>query len=92
MPRPRMHRRVRFRPDVTYYKPQGVPIGVLEEEILRPDELEALRLCDAEGLKQEDAAKKIGVSQPTLYRILNNARKKVANALIKGKAIRVVKA
>ncbi|MBN1923977.1 MAG: DUF134 domain-containing protein [Nanoarchaeota archaeon] len=91
MVRPQRSRFVRFNPEVTYYKPAGVPIRSLEEEVLEIDELEALRLCDAEGMKQEEASEKMNVSQSTLFRILKNARKKIANALIKGKAIRIEK-
>ncbi|MBD3311880.1 DUF134 domain-containing protein [archaeon] len=91
MPRPRRMRRVLFKPDVTYYKPAGVPVRVLEEETLCMEEMEALRLCDMEGLKQEEAAKKMGVSQPTLFRTLSVARKKLASAVIEGKAIRIQK-
>ncbi len=89
MVRPHRKRKVRFSPDITYFKPAGVPIRELEEEVLKMDELESLRLCDAEGLKQEEASKKLNISQPTMFRILSNARKKIANALIKGKAIKI---
>jgi len=51
------------------------------------DELEALRLADLEGLYQEQAAEKMGVSRPTFARILESARKKVAEALVKGKGL-----
>ncbi|MFA5302998.1 MAG: DUF134 domain-containing protein [Candidatus Nanoarchaeia archaeon] len=89
MVRPCNHRRVIFEPGTTYFKPAGIPMSNLQEEILKPDELEALRLCDAENNKQEEAAKKMNVSQPTIFRILESARKKVATALTKGKAIRI---
>ncbi|PIQ98493.1 MAG: hypothetical protein COV64_01000, partial [Candidatus Nealsonbacteria bacterium CG11_big_fil_rev_8_21_14_0_20_39_9] len=55
------------------------------------DELEALRLCDLENLEQTEAAKKMKVSQSTLQRILTSAHKKIAEALIEGKAIKIVK-
>lgn len=84
-----MCRRVRFTPSVTYYKPAGVRMTELEEVVLLPDELEALRLKDVEGNEQEPAAKQMGVSQPTFHRILASARKKVSEALIKGKALRI---
>ena len=89
MVRPRLLRRIRFDPEVTYYKPRGVPLRELEEEVLKMDEVEALRLCDVEELKQEEAAKKMNISQPTLYRLLNTARKKLASAIINGKAIKI---
>lgn len=92
MPRPRKPRRLRYRPNTYYFKPRGVPLRMLEEVILLPDEWEALKLCDADGLKQEEAAKKMNVSQPTLQRALATAREKVATALVDGKAIRIEKA
>jgi predicted DNA-binding protein (UPF0251 family) len=80
-----------FDPDVTYFKPRAVPLSVLEEVDLGVDELEALRLCDLKGLDQIEAAKKMRISQSTLGRILTSAHKKVAEALIKGKAIKIRK-
>jgi len=91
MVRPTKPRKIIFDPNVTYFKPRAVPLSELEEESLEVDELEALRLCDFENLSQMKAAKKMGVSQSTLQRILTSARKKVAEALIKGKAIRIQK-
>ncbi len=91
MVRPFRRRRVEFYPNITFYKPAGIPLRTLDEEVLKIDEIEALRLCDKEGLKQEEAAKKMGVSQPTLYRILKSAREKLARAIIEGKAIRIEK-
>jgi predicted DNA-binding protein (UPF0251 family) len=53
------------------------------------DEFEALRLADLEELKQEDAAKKIRVSRPTFSRILSSAHKKIADALVNIKALKI---
>lgn len=89
MPRPRRLRRVSFRPEVTYFKPTGVRLRELEETVLTVDEFEALRLVDLEEKSQEEAAGKMDISQPTLNRLLSSARKKVAEALVKGKSIRV---
>lgn len=89
MPRPKRPRFLRFRPNVYYFKPQGIPLRLLEEVILEPDELEALKLHDIDGLEQIEAAKKMKVSQPTFARILDSAYKKIAQGLIKGKAIRI---
>lgn len=61
----------------------------LEEVELQRDELEALRLHDVEGKDQRGAAEEMGISQPTLGRILNSAYKKIAQALVKGKAIKI---
>jgi len=90
MPRPRIPRCMRFNPNVYYFKPQGIPLRELEEVVLLPDELEALKLYEVDGLEQTKAAKKMEISQPTFARILASANKKVSEALIKGKAIRMV--
>ena len=91
MVRPIKPRRVRFDPNVVYFKPRAVPLAMLEEVDLSIDELEALRLCDFRNLEQEEAARKMKISQSTLQRILSSARQKVAEALIKGKAIKIRK-
>ncbi len=89
MPRPRIKRRINFQPNITYFKPAGVPLRGLIPEILGFDEVEAIRLKDLEELEQKQAAKKMKISRTTFLRILKNARKKVAKALIKGKSIRI---
>ncbi len=87
--RPRLCRRIRFRPDITYFKPAGIRMVALEESVLAADELEAVRLKDLEGLEQEEAARRMNISQPTFHRIVASARKKIADAIVKGKAIRI---
>ena len=87
MPRPRHCRRVAQLPQANYYKPRGIPLSVLEEVTLTVDELEAIRLTDLEGLYQSDAAEKMNVSRQTLGRILESAHKKIADALVNGKAM-----
>jgi len=89
MPRPRKHRRLRFKPSVYYFKPRGIPLRKLEEVILKKDELEAIKLHDVDGLKQLEAAQEMKVSQPTFARILDKAYKKIAKAIIDGKAIKI---
>jgi len=91
MTRPLKPRRIFFDPNVTYFKPRAVPLSLLEEVDLDIDELEALRLCDFKNLEQIEAAKKMKISQSTLQRILTSAHKKVAEALIEGKAIKIRK-
>lgn len=76
-------------PPETFFKPQGVPLGLLKGVILPVEGLEAMRLVDAEGLSQENAALRMGVSTPTLCRILAEARATVARALNNGWAIRI---
>jgi len=89
MPRPRLCRRVELEPNVTYFKPAGVPMRELEEVILTVDEFESIRLKDLEGLDQVEAAEKMKISQPTFFRLLDSARKKIADAVVNGKAIRI---
>ena len=91
MTRPKKPRRLRFKPDVHYFKPQGIPLRMLDEVILEHDELEALKLHDIDGLNQVDAAKQMDISQPTFARVLDGAYKKVAEGIIGGKAIRIPK-
>ncbi len=62
---------------------------VLERVSLAVEELEAVRLKDLEGLKQEKAAVTMKVSQPTFHRILESAHRKIADALVQGKAIKI---
>ncbi len=88
MPRPPKLRRVEFIPQVTVFKPAGVWLRDQEEEVLKVEELEAIRLKDLEGLEQEECAERMQVSRPTFQRVLSSAREKVARALVEGKAIR----
>jgi predicted DNA-binding protein (UPF0251 family) len=74
---------------VTYFKPRGVPLTSLESVGLSVDEFEAIRLKDLEGLEQTTAADSMRISQPTFHRVIETARKKVADALVNGKAIRI---
>lgn len=89
--RPRKPRCINFDPRVTYYKPRGIPLRFLDEVILKPDEVEAIRLKNVEDLEQVECAKKMKISQSTFQRILISANKKIAEALIEGKAIRIEK-
>jgi len=69
------------------FKPTGVSLPELKQITLYRDELEALKLCDFEGLFQEQAGEKMGVSRGTVQRILTSARKKTAEALSTGAAL-----
>jgi len=89
MSRPCCPRRIEKLPGVTYFKPTGVPSRVLEEVTMTLDELEALRLADLEGLYHEEAAARMKVSRSTFGRIIESARKKVADALANGRALRL---
>jgi len=74
---------------VYYFKPQGIPLRDLEEIVLLPDELEALKLHEVDGLEQIEASKGMKISQSTFARLLESAHKKTAEAIIKGKAIQI---
>ena len=89
MPRPTRCRRVRFQPGTTYFKPAGARLAHLKETILTVVELEAVRLKDVQGLDKTKAAKKMDISQPTFNRLVKSARKKIADALVHGKAIKI---
>jgi predicted DNA-binding protein (UPF0251 family) len=76
-------------PESTYFKPRGIPLTMLEEVVLTVDEYEAIRLADLESLYQEQAAERMKVSRQTFGRIIESAHKKVAEALVKGKALKI---
>ncbi|HSL17519.1 MAG TPA: DUF134 domain-containing protein [Methylomirabilota bacterium] len=87
MPRTRSPRRVGGAPPFEAFKPLGRPARELEIVTLGRDELEALRLADLEGLYQETAAERMGVSRATFGRILTSGRRAVADALVGGKVL-----
>jgi len=89
MPRPRLCRRVEVQPDITYFKPAGIRMIDLEESVITVDEFEAVRLKDLLGLEQEECARKMNISQPTFHRLILSARKKIADAIVNGKAIKI---
>ena len=89
MARPVKQRRIACVPAASYFKPAGVPLRDLEEIVLGLDEVEAMRLTDLEKLYQLEAAEQMGVSRQTIGNILQSARRKVADALVNGKALRI---
>ncbi|MGD8541046.1 MAG: DUF134 domain-containing protein, partial [Desulfobacteraceae bacterium] len=89
MVRPQKNRIVAFNPSISYFKPRGIPMIELEEVRLTVDEREAIRLADLLGMSHEEAGRRMGVSRATFGRIVQNARRAVADALINGKAINV---
>jgi len=90
MSRPCSRRRIRGDPGSLYFKPSGIRMRDLKEIILELAEFEAVRLVDSSGLSQEKAGAKMNVSQSTLSRILKSGRGKIADAIVNGKAIRVL--
>jgi predicted DNA-binding protein (UPF0251 family) len=89
MPRPRKRRFLSRAPQVAIYKPAGVPLDVLRRVRLLQEEMEALRLADLEGLTQEEAAGRMGISRSTFQRIVSHARRQVALALAEGQALQI---
>lgn len=86
-PRPKKKRTCRGEFCGRAYKPTGVPLLELKQIPLYHDEIEVLRLCDFEGLHQQEAGEKMGVSRGTVQRILTSARRKTAEALSTGAAL-----
>ncbi|MHA1368866.1 MAG: DUF134 domain-containing protein [Promethearchaeota archaeon] len=92
MPRPRKLKIIHGFPipmDRAIFKPIGIPLRDLEYNVLTVEEFEAIRLIDGENYSQIDAASLMKISQPTISRILNSGRHKIADSLINGKAIRI---
>lgn len=89
MPRPCCCRRVACQPPWRLFRPAGARAHASGEIVLTLDELEAMRLADREGLYQEQAAERMNVSRQTFARIVESARKKVAQALVEGKTLRI---
>jgi predicted DNA-binding protein (UPF0251 family) len=75
MVRPK-HRWVCCEPSATFFKPRGIPLTELQEVCLTVEKLEAVRLEDPEGLDQKPTAAKMGISQPTVHRIVVSAHRK----------------
>ena len=89
MSRPIKCRRVCFLPGVTYFKPAGIPMRFLSEVCLSLEEAESIRLKELENLEQKQCAEHMNISRPTFQRVLSSARKKIADALLNGKAVRI---
>lgn len=87
MPKPRKKRQVQYPPPVVFFKPNGVPLWALEKVVITVDEYEAVRLSDYEEMKHEAAASEMNISRPTFTRLIQSAHKKLAEAVVMGKAI-----
>lgn len=87
--RPKKCRRICCKINASFFKPRGIPMDQLSEVILEVDEIEALRLAHLESLYQEDAAAKMKISRQTFGRIIDSAHKKMSDAIINGKALRL---
>jgi len=89
MGRPKKYRKINCNPGAMYFKPRGVPMNCLEEVVLEAEEVEAIRLGDLKGYSHEESAKKMKISRPTFGRIINQARMKIADGILNGKALRI---
>jgi uncharacterized protein len=90
MPRPKRCRKIFREPEIRCFKPDFKDYSQESGTIdVTMDEFEAIRLKDYQKINQEKAAEIIGISQPTLHRILNSARGKIANALVDGKILNI---
>ncbi len=87
--RPKKTRWVKCLPGERCFRPRCKPSGKLGGVVLSVDEFEAMRLACLEEMKQIDAAKLMKISRPTFSRILGSACRKVTDALVNIKAIRI---
>lgn len=89
MARPTKWRRIENIPTIPYFIPSIIEVAEIPENILKLEELEAIRLKDLEGLEQGECAERMEVSRPTFQRILLSAREKIADSLVNGKSIHI---
>ncbi|MCX5791764.1 MAG: DUF134 domain-containing protein [Elusimicrobia bacterium] len=89
MTRPFKCRRVTAEPRAYYFKPRAVPLCALQELTLQLDEFQALKYAELEGLDQAAAAAAMKISRQTFGNILASARRKLADAVVNGKALKI---
>jgi predicted DNA-binding protein (UPF0251 family) len=89
MARPRKWRKVCCLPESNLFGPLNAPIMESGPIVMAVDEYETIRLIDLEGMSQEECADRMNVSRTTVQRIYNDARKKIAVALINGKVLKI---
>ena len=89
MPRPKKCRKVTAEPRAYYFKPRAVPLCELEEVTLQLDELQALEHADIRRKDQASGAAAMKVSRQTFGNILASARRKLADAVVNGKALKI---
>jgi len=82
-------RRIGFLPPCTSFKPRGVPMNDLVSVSISHVELEAVRLVDLLGMEHEDTAQRMGISRKTMASDLKNGRRKIADVILNGKALRI---
>jgi len=89
MTRPFKCRKVVSEPRAYYFKPRAVPLCELEEIILQLDEFQALKHSELDGKDQKGAASAMKISRQTFGNILASARRKLADAVVNGKALKI---
>lgn len=87
MPRPKRSRRIHRPPIAAGFAPFGISSGSNGSITLLFEEYESLRLSDYESISQQDAADRMEVSRPTFSRIYDQARQKLARALVEGLSV-----
>jgi len=87
MARPNKKRRVTEMPKYRMFGPKGIRARSLEKVMLLIDEFEVFRLMDNHHMTQAEVAEQMGVARTTVQRIYNDARKKIAEAIVHGKVI-----
>ncbi len=86
MPRIKALRTLQELPTVKGFRPLWMRANYRSAVMMQLEEYEAIRLMDYENLTHEQAAEKMGVSRPTVTRIYDQARKKLATALVEGRS------
>jgi len=89
--RPCLRRRISSQINSYYFKPQGIPMSSLDIIELTIEEVEAMRLKNIKNLDQIECARQMKTSQSTFQRILSSAYKKISQAIVEGKAIKIIK-
>lgn len=89
MPRPQDNRMVLEPPLFSEFKPLGIKGQDLEQIQLALDEFEAFRLADYNGLSHAEAADEMGISRSTFSRLIEKARKNIADFIIQGKLLTI---
>ena len=89
MTRPLKRRKVTAKPRAYYFKPRAVPLCELEEATLFLDEFQALKYAELDGKDQAAAAAAMKISRQTFGNILASARRKLADAVVNGKALKI---
>jgi predicted DNA-binding protein (UPF0251 family) len=87
MVRPRKPKQCQFAPVDVVFKPRSIPMYELEQVALPLELMEAVRLCDLEGLEQLEAGARMGVSRGTVQRYVKEARRLIVDAIVNAKAL-----